>query len=65
MYILKHYFKPEIKTDNSDFTKKFMKIGPVPDLQKLAQNRLQAILVLDRGTGHTALYLRMFYLIGK
>ena len=35
MYILKHYFKPENKTDNSDFTKFVMKIGPVPDLQEL------------------------------
>ena len=35
MYILKHYFKPEKKTDNSDFTKFGMKIGPVPDIQGL------------------------------
>jgi len=35
MYILKHYFKPENKTDNCDFTKFVIKIGPVPDLQEL------------------------------
>ena len=35
MYILKHYFKPENKTDNSNFTKFCMKIGPVHDLQEL------------------------------
>ena len=35
MYILKHNFKPENKTDNSDFTKFGVKIGPVPDLQEL------------------------------
>ena len=35
MYILKHYFKSENKTDDSDFTKFGMKIGPVPDLQEL------------------------------
>ena len=34
-YILKHYFKPENKTDNSDFTKFGIKIGPVPDLQEI------------------------------
>ena len=31
----KHYFKPENKTDNSDFTIFGMKIGPVPDPQEL------------------------------
>ena len=36
IYILKHYFKPENKTDNLDFTKFGMKIGPVPDLQDLS-----------------------------
>ena len=35
MYILKYYFKPENKTDNGDFTKFGMKIGPVPDLQEI------------------------------
>ena len=35
MYILKHYFKPENKTDNSDFTIFGMTICPVPDLQEL------------------------------
>ena len=39
MYILKHYFKPENKTDNSDFTIFGMKIGPVPDLQELPSSR--------------------------
>ena len=34
MYILKHYFKPEHKTDNSDFTKFCMTIGSVQDLQE-------------------------------
>ena len=29
MYILKHYFKPENKTDNSEFTIFGMKMGPV------------------------------------
>ena len=38
MYILKHNFKPENKTDNHDFTtKKYVKIGPVPDLQELPE----------------------------
>ena len=35
MYILKHYFKHENKTDSSEFTKFGMKIGPVQDLQEL------------------------------
>ena len=34
MYILIQKFKPENKTDNSDFTKYGMKIGPVPDEQE-------------------------------
>ena len=37
MYKLKNYFKPENKTDNCDFTKFGIKIGPVPDLQELPQ----------------------------
>ena len=32
MTILKHYFKPENKTDNSDLNKFGMKISPVQDL---------------------------------
>ena len=35
MHILKHYSKPENKTDNSKFTEFGMKIGPVLDLQDL------------------------------
>ena len=35
MYILNHYFKPESKTDKSDFPYFGMKISPVPDLQEL------------------------------
>ena len=33
--IRNHYFKPENKNDNSDFTIFGMKIGHVPDLQEL------------------------------
>ena len=33
--IRNHYFKPENKTDNSDFTRFGMKISPVPDLHEL------------------------------
>ena len=35
MHILKHYSKPQNKTDNSNFTEFVMKIGPVLDLQEL------------------------------
>ena len=38
MLIRSHYFKPESKTGNSDFTIFGMKIGPVPDLQDLPLN---------------------------
>ena len=41
MYILKHYLKPENKTDNSDFTNFGMKIGPVPDLQELPRRKTE------------------------
>ena len=33
MLMHNHYFKPESKTDNSDFSIFGMKIGIVPDLQ--------------------------------
>ena len=42
MYILKHDFKPENKTDNSDFTELCMNVGPVQDLQVLPEGLLQA-----------------------
>ena len=35
MLIRNHYFKPENKNNNSDFTICGMKIGPVPVLQEL------------------------------
>ena len=35
MYILKHNFKAENKTNDSDFTYIGVKVGPVPDLQEL------------------------------
>ena len=38
MQMRNNYFKPENKTDNSDFTIFGMKIGPVPDLQELSSN---------------------------
>ena len=34
MYILKHYFKTENKTDKSDFFKCWVKLGPVQNLQE-------------------------------
>ena len=42
--IRNHYFKPENKTDNSDFTIFGMKIGPVPDLQELPMGKLRISL---------------------
>ena len=50
VYILKHYFKPKIKTDNSEFTKFGMKIGPVPDLQEFPDKapNLFWLLCLER-----------------
>ena len=35
MYKLKYYFKPENKTNSSDFTKVGIKISPLKDLQEL------------------------------
>ena len=47
MYILKHYIKPENKTDNNDFTKFGMKISPVQDLQELPITPKRAKLQLN------------------
>ena len=38
--MLRVWFKPENKTDNSDFTIFGMKIGPVPDLQELPPSKI-------------------------
>ena len=40
MQIRDHYFKPENKTENSDFTIFGMKIGPVLDLQELPAHQV-------------------------
>ena len=39
---LKHFFKPENKTDNSDFTKHCLKIDPEQDLQELPVRHKQS-----------------------